>query len=304
MKIVVVLNMSAGSLLGVPLDPLAAAARAPFEAAGADVTVTAAPGVDITRVIARAADEADAVVVGGGDGTILTAATLLLPTAKALGVLPLGTMNLLARDLGLPLEVGAAAAALAAGGPRAIDIGEVNGTLFLNSSVLGGFARMVRAREVSRRRWGPLRWGALAVAGAKSLIAPTVLDVTIQADDGGPAFDRSTPLLAVATAPFRDGVGLTPQRESLTAGRLGVYVTRRPGTSGLLSSVWRLLRGRWAADDDMDALAPQALTVRTRRPKALKVANDGEIVRLTTPLEYRIRPQALTVLAPPPGWRG
>ena len=53
----------------------------------------------------------------------------------------------------------------------------------------------------------------------------------------------------------------------------------------------------------MDALAPQALTVRTRRPKTLKVANDGEIVRLTTPLEYRIRPQALMVLAPPPDWR-
>lgn len=303
MKIVVVLNMSAGSLLGVPLDPLAAAARAPFEAAGAEVTVTAAPGVDIARVVARAADEADAVVVGGGDGTILTAASLLLPTGKALGVLPLGTMNLLARDLGLPLEVGAAAAALAAGAPRAIDVGEVNGALFLNSSVLGGFARMVRAREMSRRRWGPLRWGALAVAGAKSLLSPTVLDVTIQTDDGQPAFDRRTPLLAVATAPFRDGVGLTPQRESLTAGRLGVYVTRRPGASGLLSSIWRLLRGRWAADDDMDALAPTALTVRTRRHKSLKVANDGEIVRLKTPLEYRIRPQALTVLAPPPDWK-
>jgi diacylglycerol kinase family enzyme len=297
MKIAVVFNISAGSLLGAPLDRTAQAVRAPFERAGAAVTVTAAPGVDFPHAVNRAAADADVVVVGGGDGTILTAAGILLPLGKALGVLPLGTMNLLARDLGLPADVEGAAAALAAGRLRTIDVGEVNGALFLNSSVLGGFARMVRAREDSRRLWGPLRWAALASAGAKSLLSPTVLDVHIRPSGTQAGFDCSTPLLVVATAPFRDGVGLTPQRESLTGGRLGVYVTRRPGTSGLLSSVWRLLRGRWAADDDMDALAPQSLTVLCRR-RTLKVANDGEIVKLKTPLEYSLRPLALTVLAP------
>ena len=211
-------------------------------------------------------------------------------------------MNLLARDLGLPLELDAAAAALAAGDIRHIDVGAVNGALFLNSSVLGGFARMVRARETSRRLWGPLRWGALATAGVKSLLSPTVVNVHILPSDTASGdtegFDRRTPLLVVATAPFRHGVGVTPQRESLTAGRLGVYVTRRPGILGLLSSGWRLLRGDWRNDDDMDALAPQALTVLCRK-KNLKVANDGEIVKLKPPLEYCVRPRALAVLAPP-----
>ena len=128
-------------------------------------------------------------------------------------------------------------------------------------------------------------------------MSPTLLDVHIRPSGAEAGFDRRTPLLVVATAPFRDGVGLTPQRESLTGGRLGVYVTRRPGTSGLLGSIWRLVRGRWAADDDMDALAPRSLSVLCRR-RMLKVANDGEMVKLKTPLEYSLRPLALTVLAP------
>ena len=88
----------------------------------------------------RGGGEIDAVVVGGGDGSIRTVASVLAETSVPLGVLPLGTLNHFVKDLGIPLPLEEAAATIAAGHLRVVDLAEVNGRVFVNNVSLGLYA--------------------------------------------------------------------------------------------------------------------------------------------------------------------
>jgi diacylglycerol kinase family enzyme len=296
MKVAIVLNMSAGTLMDMERDTAVATIASAFERQGATVTTAAVEARECHAAMERAVrSDADVVVVGGGDGTIATAANLLAPTGKALGVLPLGTMNLLARDLGIPLELPAAVDALAAGSIRPIDIAEVNGALFLNNSVLGIFPAMVRERERQRGQHHLRKWPAMAVAAAKALYRFPVLEVWI--DLGAGPHPVRTPILAVSNGAYEEGHGPVIRRASLERGKLGVYVAHHRNAWGMLRLVARMGLGTWAEDDELDSMTATTVTVNSRR-RRLRVANDGEVLRLKPPLVYRIRPGGLNVLTP------
>lgn len=296
MKVAIILNRSAGSLVGRPLDGPTAAVRAAFESQGAEVDLRAVEGAACTREIERAlASDADRVVIGGGDGTVHTAVKLALPTGKPLGVLPLGTLNLLARDLAIPLEIEAAARALAAGRIRAIDVAEVNGEPYLNSSVLGFYPAVVQERERHRKLHRLLKWPGAAVALAKTLYRLPMLDVRLDWGDG-PRRVR-TPILAVSNNPYDDGFGLVLRRAALDSGTLGVYVAHERSAFAMLRLMGRLVTGTWRQDEALDTFTVTSLTVQSRR-RTMKMVNDGEVRKMHGPLEYRIRPSALKVIAP------
>lgn len=299
MKTAIVLNRKAGSLVDRPLDDTIAAIRAAFERHGAEVTLTVAEPADCTDEIRRAIDsDAELVVVGGGDGTLHTAANLIVPAGKALGILPLGTLNLLARDLGTPLDLDAAFQALADGELRPIDVAEVNGKIFLNSSVLGFYPNVVQQRERQRRRHRLLKWPAMGVALVRMLHRLPLLDVHIDWGEG-PRRVR-TPVLAVSNNLYDPTPGsLLVRRSALDSGRLGVYVARHRDAWGLLRLLGRAVLGTWRRDEGLELLTATQLTVRSRRHQ-LKMVNDGEVLQMEPPLTYRIRPKALTVLAPAP----
>lgn len=296
MKVAIILNRSAGSLVDRPLDGPIAAVRAAFESQGAEVDLRAIDGAECTAGIEKAlASDADRIVVGGGDGTVHTAVKLALPTGKPLGVLPLGTLNLLARDLEIPLEIEAAAKALAEGRTRAIDVAEVNGEPYLNSSVLGFYPAVVQERERHRKQHRLLKWPGAAVALAKTLYRLPMLDVRLDWGDG-PRTMR-TPILAVSNNPYDDGFGLVLRRASLDSGRLGVYVAHERSALGMLRLMGRLVAGTWKQDEALDSFTVTSLTVHSRRHR-LKLVNDGEVRKLEGPLHYRINPAALKVMAP------
>ncbi len=298
MKIAVILNRSAGSLLDLPPEATVRRLRAAFEAAGVEVEVAAVKAVDCSEAIrAACATDVEAVVVGGGDGTIATAANLVIPSGKALGVLPLGTMNLLARDLGIPLEMDAAVAALANGTIRAIDVAEVNGEVFLNNSVLGLYPAMVQERERQRGQHGLRKWPAMALAALKALWHFPLLALRIDAGSG-PRRVR-TPVLAVSTAPYDAGYGPVLRRSRLDAGVMGVYLGHHRSPLSMLRLLFRMTIGTWAEDEELDTLTATTLTVHSNR-RRLRVANDGEVRRMKPPLVYRIHPGALKVLVPGP----
>lgn len=295
MRLAVVLNASAGSLIG-EADAEATIAGL-LEAAGHDASIEPDDGRGIVRRIAGAVarEGVDAVVVGGGDGTIACAAQLLAGTDKALGLLPLGTMNLLARDLGVPTAMEEAVATLATGAARAIDVGEVNGRLFLVKSVLGMPARMARHRESSR--------GVMTLAlRLRFLVAilrhlhrypPLTVEMTI----GGRRRRIRTRALAVVSNDYDEGFGQVFTRSTLDGGRLMVYVARN-------LSAWRILRmgvgmavGTWRGTPGLERYETESLTIDSSR-RTLRVMNDGEIHLLKPPLVFRIRPKALRVIAP------
>lgn len=296
MRVAVVINTASGGLIG--REHLADEVAAGLAAAGLDARIIpheAAEGLE-ARLDLAVAEGADAIVVGGGDGTITAAATRLLDTDIALGIIPLGTMNMLARDLGLPLEPGAAVAALATGEVRAIDAAEVNGHVFLCSSVIGLPSRLGRHRERHRGKATlRTRWlFFLAALRGTWRNRPMRLDVEMD----GRRQVIFTRAVAVANNAYAEGFGLMMRRARLDAGVLVLYVAKR---FGILWSVWMLLAmsfGAWRSGRMLAERSAPEVTLQTRRRRALRVMNDGEHRLLHSPLVYRIRPKALRVIVP------
>ena len=298
MKMAVILNQSAGSLVGRPLDDVAASIHAAFERHGAVASVVMVEGAACSDALRHAIEsDAEVVVIGGGDGTVHTAVNMILPTGKALGIIPLGTLNLLARDLKIPLAPEEAIEALAGGEIRAIDVAEVNGRIFLNSSVLGFYPTVVQERERQRKQHRLLKWPGMLVALGKALYRLPLLDVEIDWGEGPRRI--TTPVLAVSNNLYEEGFGLVLRRDTLDRGALGVYVARRRDARSILRLMGRLVLGTWQRNDELETLTATQLTVRSRRSR-LKMVNDGEVLRMASPLHYRIRPKALKVLAPRP----
>ncbi|MBI1208339.1 MAG: diacylglycerol kinase family lipid kinase [Azospirillum sp.] len=296
MKLAVVLNEGAGTLLGVSTAEAVDKVRRWFAEAGADAEVIAVASVDLARAIDGAvAGDAEAVVVGGGDGTIATAAEILLGSGKALGVLPLGTLNLIARDLGIPLDLRQAVTALAKGTIRAVDVGEVNGRLFLVNSVMGLYPALVRARERHRGTPGPRKWLALTLALYRTIRFYDLIGVTLDLGSGAQAV--RTPALAVTNNVYAVGWEALLSRRRLDQGVLAVYLVKQLSRLGLLGLLARLAVGGWTDDTQLESVTMQQLTVTSRR-RRIKLVNDGEIIKLSPPLHYRIRPAALTMLVP------
>ncbi|WP_448187513.1 diacylglycerol/lipid kinase family protein [Azospirillum sp. sgz301742] len=296
MKVAVVLNQSAGTLMGMPIGQAEDAVRHAFQQNGAEVQVVATQAADCGNAIERAAaSDAEVLVVGGGDGTILTGANAAIRAGKVLGVLPLGTMNLLARDLNTPLDWPAAVQAVAAGAVRPIDVGEVNGEVFLNASVLGLYPRIIQEREQHQHRLGLRKWPAMALAMSKALRDFPVLDVYVDLGQG--ARRVRTPVLAVSNNPYAEGFGPVLRRTTLESGRFGVYLARHHGPWGMLRLIARMGLGNWQSDQELETLSATTLTVHSRRHH-LRVANDGEVRRFTPPLTYRMRAGGLKMLLP------
>ncbi|HEY5948027.1 MAG TPA: diacylglycerol kinase family protein, partial [Kofleriaceae bacterium] len=133
MKVAILLNAKAGALLDAQCEERAQEILAACQAANVDAKVHLCEAAQLTtmaRQLARDSD-VDAVVAAGGDGTVSAVAAGLVGTGVALGVIPLGTLNHFSKDLGIK-DVESAIAAIATGRTRRVDVGEVNGRVFIN----------------------------------------------------------------------------------------------------------------------------------------------------------------------------
>lgn len=297
MRVAVVLNRSAGSLLGRHAAE-AEVARHLADAGLDAVLVPDHPDGLAARLDQALAQGAEAVVVGGGDGTIAAAAARLKNTGIALGILPLGTMNLLARDLGIPLELDAAAEALAHGAVRAIDVAEVNGHVFLCNSVIGSPSWLGRHRERHRGRASLRTRLAFALAALRAEWRHRPMRLSVALDEGRPV-RLWTRAVAVASNRYDEGFGLVMTRSRLDAGHLTLYVARRYGLWWWLRAAVGMFLGTWRGARLVHERAARQVTIASPRT-ALRVMNDGEARLLAPPLAYRIHPRALRLIAPAP----
>lgn len=266
--------------------------------AGLDATVHAVEPdrfLDAVKEAAASAD-VDAIIVAGGDGTVNTAASVLAGGDKPLGVLPFGTLNHFARDLGLPTDIEAAAAAFKCGRWRAIDVGEVNGRVFVNNCSIGLYPRAVRGRE-QRQESGEKKWPAMMRAMHEAMQRLPRMRLTLRTDDR--TLRVHTPQLMVGNNRYSTELLQLGRREVLDEGVLWVYVTHSTGALGLLRLALRALFGRLEQDRDFESIATTGLHVEDRRRRRHPVAVDGELVDLAPPLVMRIRPRGLKVLVAP-----
>lgn len=291
MRAVTILNASAAA--GAAASRCDAVARALAGAEIAGDVLTAEPDEVPDRVRQSVQSAVDAVIVGGGDGTISAAAGALLGGNVPLGILPLGTLNHFAKDLRLPLDLDGAARVIAAGHVRRVDVGSVNGHVFINNSSIGIYPQVVRHREAQQHRLGRSKWVAFGVAVLHALRRLPMLDV--HCDTGADALRRVTPFLFVGNNCYGASDSKFGGRARIDAGRLCVYVADRTGRLALFRLAVRALLGRLPADRDIASLAPAELIVDTRR-RVIDVASDGEVLAMQAPLQYRIHPGALPVI--------
>jgi diacylglycerol kinase family enzyme len=298
-KVVVLLNGAAGR--GAVDPDRREAVEAACRAAGLDAQVTEVDPREMSSAIGAiwARDRPDAVVVAGGDGTVGCAAGAVAGTDVVLGVLPTGTFNHFAKDVGIPTDLEAAAEALVRGEVQRIDVAEVNGRVFVNNAVLGVYPEMVAVRDRLRSRhgWGKVR--AVPVASMHVLRTFPVHRVDLTGPGGMVKRKLRTPLVFVGNGVYDNGPGGLPRRDSLTGGTLGVGYALADGRARLVrSALGSLLRGA-EAEAEVDAVALPEVVV-TSRSRRMRVALDGELTTLASPLRYRSRPGALRLVVPVP----
>lgn len=236
----------------------------------------------------------DVIVAAGGDGTVGAVATLLIDGEAQLGVLPLGTLNHFARDLGIPLDLSAAAEMIARRRVVRVDAAEVNGCVFVNNSSLGLYPGIVRIRERAERS-GTRRLRAFAAATLLMFRRYPFLSLTLRID--GTEYARRSPFLFVGNNQY-DLEGMRPGRRArLNEGLLSVAAAHRTGRIGLLRLAFSALFRRLRRNHDFAILPAHEVWIETRH-RHIAVALDGEVVRMKPPLHYRIRAGALRVIGP------
>jgi len=268
-----------------------------FRDGGIDADIRLArSGSDIDRLVREAVGQRPRLLVAaGGDGTISTAAAALAGTDITLGVLPFGTLNHFAKDLGIPLELEASVANIVQDNVIAVDVGEVNGHIFINNSSLGLYPDMVRDRERQQARLGRGKWRSLLWASLAVLRRFPFLTVRIDVDHT--RRDFITPIVFIGNNEYRmEGFDIGA-RESLERGVLSIYIVKRQARVALVRLSLAALFGRLEQERDFEGITATELLIETPRSRLL-VTTDGEVQPMSSPLHYRIRPRCLRVIVP------
>ncbi len=251
---------------------------------------------DITAIAREAVEGNERIIVAaGGDGTISAVASELSGTDKILGVLPIGTLNHFAKDMGIPLDLPNAVKTIQDGNTASVDTGEVNGRIFINNSSLGIYPQIVSGREAQQERLARGKWPAFLWATVQAFRRFPFLDLRVKFE--GQQLARKTAFLFVGNNEYEIAGFRLGSRACLNAGRLGLYFSHGTGRLGLFRLALHALFGRVDQAKDFEAFCVAEARIETSHRRLL-VARDGEVEWMETPLHYRIRPGALRVLVP------
>ena len=277
-----------------PID----AALSVFERAGIRVEERSCEGSGaMGKTIRSMRDEVDMVIVGGGDGTMNSAAPAIVETGLPLGILPLGTANDLARTLGIAPDPVAAAEVIASGHLRPIDLGEVNGRLFFNVASVGFSAELARELTADAKR----RWGTLGYALASARLLARMRPFTAFIEHDGTTERVRTVQISVGNGRHYGGGMTVDPRAEPDDGCFHVWSIEVQHWWRLVALAPSLKRGTQGTAADVRAFTTSGLTIKTRRSRS--VNTDGELTT-ATPAVFRIRPAAVRVFAPQPGRDG
>jgi diacylglycerol kinase family enzyme len=299
-RICVILNEGGGTVREQGADRQAETLVASFAEHGVEASVTFARGEELAgKARVAAAGESvrfDAVAVGGGDGSVSAVAGVLAGGDMPLGVLPLGTLNHFAHDLGIPQAIADAVGVIAAGRTRLVDVAEVNGRTFVNNSSIGLYPYMVAERDRQRNSTGRSKWPAMTLALFRALRRFPRRRLAICAE--GWTQPCRTPFVFIGNNEYEIDLASFGRRAELDGGGLCLYVANHESPWGLLGLALRLAAGRLDQARDFDMRCGLTAVDIDSHTSRLRVAMDGEIAVLRPPLRYRIRPKALRVLAP------
>jgi diacylglycerol kinase family enzyme len=253
------------------------------------------------RAIEWARVHQGAVVAAGGDGTVNAVATQVLPTGLPFGVLPQGTFNYFGRTHGIPTDTAEAVHALLKAQLRPVQAGMCNERIFLVNGSMGLYPEVLSDRETMKQRLGRSR--PVALLAALFTLLRHHRDWVIKLDVNGEMQTVVTPTLFVGNNALQLAQTGIPGGPLLDTGRLVAIMVRPMSRLAMLGLLLRGALGNLGDADKVDSLAFTRLEVTPRlphKPRRLKVATDGEIVWMRTPLVFRPAPKPLQLLAPAP----
>jgi diacylglycerol kinase family enzyme len=297
MKMLAVLNREGGTFRTTDMQAYADKARQVFGDAGDDLDVVVCDGKATADALERAArrDDLDAIIAGGGDGTISTAAGIAWKQGMPLGVIPAGTMNLFARSLKLPLDIWSVLPTLATGEIRDCDIGSADGKAFVHQFSAGMHARMVRYRNslAYRSRAGKIAANVRASVGV--VLNPPQFEIEFEVE--GHRERRTISAISVSNNPFgQNGLMFS---DDLTSGHLGIYIAEPLSPAGAAKLAVDILRGKLRENAAITEM--KARSVDLHFPRVHRSANyvlDGELAPLGRDVSIRLHPGELRVIMP------
>lgn len=259
-------------------------------AEGAGVVEAARQAVELAR------REQGVVVAAGGDGTINAVAQATIGAGLPFAVLPQGTFNYFGRQHGIPQETDAAVQALLGAELQPVQAGLVNDHLFLVNASLGLYPKLLEDRETYKKQLGRSRLVALLAGLVTLLRERRQLDLCIEQD--GKELCLRTPTLFVANNRLQlEQIGIA-EAPALEAGKLVAIMLRPIGWLRMLGLLLRGALGRLGEAETVTSFCLRSLTVRPLRQRRIKVATDGEVFYLHTPLRFRVAPQPLLLMVP------
>lgn len=297
MRFVAVLNRDGGTLRTMDLDAFCVQAKAIFQQHGHELDCRLVKGKRVEAALRAAVQSkgVDAILAGGGDGTISTAAAIAYASGVPLGVLPAGTMNLFARALGMPLTLPEALEAIASGEIGAVDIASANDRPFVHQFGVGIHARLVRIRENMSygSRVGKMLASLRAIGAAA--VNPPEFSAEIRTEHG--VETRRVAGIAVSNNPL--GSGRVLHADRLDGAVLGVYVASPLSTPALLKLALDLFLGTWRASPAVSEEEVAEVTLHfPNRKRGAKAVIDGELIQLDRSVTLKVHPQALKVVLP------
>lgn len=257
-------------------------------------------GNAVRSVLRRAGERKGAVVVAGGDGTINTVANAVLPTGLPFGVLPQGTFNYFGRSHGIPEDADAAVRLLLSAEPQPVQVGLVNDRVILVNASLGLYPKLLEERETAKREFGRSRVVAY-LSGLFGLLRERHA-LQLQMETRGRRIVMETPTLFIGNNRLQmESLGMR-EADTIGAARMVALALRPVGRITLLKLALFGALGSLGSAREVLSFGTDALTVRHegRDAHPIKLAVDGEILRLKPPLRFEVSSQPLYLLKPLP----
>ena len=296
MRITAVINIRAGGAAKVSGKKLRKRIQSLWADLGHQADIILADGPQISQAIQQACanPSVEAIIIGGGDGTISRALPHIVAAKKSLGILPLGTMNYMARNLGLSFDPIQAAKSLVQGQSMMMDLGAVNGRLFMIWTSVGSLPEFIRGRDDARKKNNGL-FDIVLSGVVQALVSYPMIKMEIRTPTE--SWQTQTSFLMISNNICEDGNPLFLTRAHLNKGELGLYLGTDSSLTGLAEMGLKAALGQWGGNSHLQAKAASWIEVRTAEDK-LTLMVDGEILETRTPLVFESIPSALQVLLP------
>lgn len=287
---------SGGNDRGLDASEVCELVEVAFRDAGHDITSRIVEPDALDTTLKQAVAEApDGIIIAGGDGTVSAAARHLRGTPIAMGIVPMGTFNLAARDLGVPLEMEEAAHFLAHAQPMSVDVLDVSGHACLCTTILGfypEFAKTFEKRDHGGRWWR--KTFKLLTSLRRTFSEARSLKLVWKQDNGeGRA---RTKFSSFVPGRYKAATGIIPVRTDFRSGTMTAYIGHQRSAAAAMHGMLDYIFGRQEKNDELTIFKTARIEIAASGRRHATVMIDGEILRMSFPLVLTIQPAHLNVL--------